>query len=163
MDIGVTNFFHPARGKTEHRRERHRMHQVAWSLPLALTGILSGPWSVNPMAQTAKPGEPLSDAQILEHIREANTAERYEALARYYEEQAAKARKEAQDYRAQYDCYVQQEKANEKAGISLAPSKLSSFCYSERKQYLDIAKENEAMAGVYREMAHEAEKQRPPE
>jgi hypothetical protein len=50
--------------------------------------------------------------------------------------------------------------SNEAAGIQLGASKLSSLCYRERNQYLDIAKENEALARIYRDMAHEIATQR---
>jgi hypothetical protein len=98
---------------------------------------------------------PASGPDIVKMIKGANSQERYEALARYYEEEAAKAHKEAQNYKAQYECYVEQEKANKASGIKLGVSKLSSFCYRERSQYLDIAKENEALAKMYHDMAHE--------
>ncbi len=81
----------------------------------------------------------------------------------YYDEQAEKARKEAQNYKAQYECYVEQEKANKQTGIKLDASKLSSFCYRERNQYTEIAKENEELAKMYRDMAQEVAKQQHPE
>ena len=100
------------------------------------------------------------ESKIVELIKSANSQDRYEALARYYDEQAEKARKEAKNYQAQYECYVEQEKANTAAGIKLRASKLSSYCYRERSQYLDIAKENEELAKIYHDMAHEIAKQR---
>jgi hypothetical protein len=39
--------------------------------------------------------------------------------------------------------------------VSNGSSKLSSFCYRERSQYLDIAKENEDLVKIFRDMAHE--------
>jgi hypothetical protein len=106
------------------------------------------------MAQTGNK-EAAGEPDVIKLIKGANSQERYEALARYYDEQAEKARKEAKNYKAQYECYVEQEKANEKVGLKLGASKLSSFCYRERSQYLDIAKENEGLAKIFRDMAHE--------
>ena len=106
------------------------------------------------IAQNEEPTE------IVRMIRGANSEERYEALARYYEEQAEKAQKQAKNFKAQYECYVEQEKANSKAGIDVGASTLSSFCNRERVSYEDIAKQNDALAKIYREMAqqaHEAE------
>lgn len=121
-------------------------------LALASSAIFLCPRGL--VAQTE--GEALAGGpDIVKLIEGANSQERYEALARYYDEQAEKARKEAQNYKAQYECYVGQEKANAATGIKLGASKLSSFCYRERSQYLDIAKENEAQAKIYRDMAHE--------
>jgi hypothetical protein len=112
------------------------------------------------MAQ-ATGGEAAGPPEIIKLIKGANSRERYEALARYYEEQAQKAHKEALNYKAQYECYVEQEKANKQSGIELGASKLSSFCYRERNQYSDIAKENEGLAKMYRDMAQEISKQHP--
>ena len=39
--------------------------------------------------------------------------------------------------------------------LKLGASKLGSFCYGERSQYLDIAKENEGPAKIFCDMAHE--------
>ncbi len=115
------------------------------------------------MAQTENE-ETASQPDIVQMIKDANakganTKERYEALARYYDEQAKKARKEGANYKAQADCFVAQEQANKKANITLGPSKLSSFCYRERKQYQDIAKEDEALAKTYRDIANEVAEQ----
>jgi hypothetical protein len=112
------------------------------------------------MAQ-AESGEAVGPPEIIKLIKGANSQERYEALARYYGEQAEKAHKQAQNYKAQYECYVEQEKANKETGIKLEASKLSSFCYRERNQYSDIAKENETLAKMYRDMAQEVAKPHP--
>jgi hypothetical protein len=112
------------------------------------------------MAQ-GESGEAAGPPEIIKLIKGANSQERYEALAHYYDEQAEKAHKEALNYKAQYECYVEQEKANKQTGIELGASKLSSFCYRERNQYSEIAKENEALAKMYRDMVQEAAKQHP--
>jgi hypothetical protein len=125
------------------------------SLALALGATLLCSRGV--MAQ----GEAAGPPEIIKLIKGANSRERYEALAHYYEEQAEKAHKEALNYKAQYECYVEQEKANRQTGIELGASKLSSFCYRERNQYSEIAKENEALAKMYRDMAQEVAKQHP--
>jgi len=126
-------------------------------LALALSATCLFPSGL--MAQTESEA-PADEPDIVQQIKGANSQERYEALARYYDEQAEKARKEAKNFKAQYECYVEQEKANEAAGIKLGPSKLSSFCYKERNQYVDIAKENEALAKLYRDMANDMATQR---
>ncbi len=132
------------------------MDRLRQRLGLVLAVGLSLLCSRDTLAQTEE-ATPVPD--ILKLIKGANSQERYEALARYYDEQAQKARKEAQNFKAQYECYVEQEKANEKAGIELGPSKLSSLCYRERNQYLDIAKEDDALARIYRQMAEDVGKQ----
>jgi len=126
-------------------------------LALALSATFLCPRGLR--AQTGNEA-PSGQPNIVKLIKGANSQERYEALARYYEEQAEEARKEAKNFKAQYECYVEQEKANEAAGITLGPSKLSSFCYRERNQYEDIAKEDEALAKRYRDMAHDIAAQR---
>ena len=102
------------------------------------------------MAQTEEPPE------VVKMIKSAVSEKRYDDLARYYEGEAEKARKQAKNFKAQYECYVEQEQANEKMGIDVGASKLSSFCNRERVLYDDIAKQNEALAKIYRDMARQA-------
>jgi hypothetical protein len=128
------------------------------SLALALAATILYSPGVTAQADSEKSAGP---PEIIKLIKGANSRERYEALARYYDEQAEKAHKEALNYKAQYECYVEQEKANKEAGIELGASKLSSFCYRERNQYSEIAKENEALAKMYRDMAQQVAKPHP--
>src|SRR6516164_5732966 len=134
------------------------MYQSSRILSLALALAATLLCSHGAMAQGNK-GEGAGPPEIIKLIKGANSRERYEALARYYEEQAEKAHEEALNYKAQYECYVEQEKANKQAGIELGASKLSSFCYRERNQYSEIAKENEGLAKMYRDMAEQISKQ----
>lgn len=119
-------------------------------LALALSATILCSRGVMAQNETEEPPE------IVKLIKGAKSEERYEDLARYYEKQAEKARKQAKNFKAQYECYVAQEEANEKAGIEVGPSRLSSFCNRERTLYEDIAKQNDALAKIYREMAHQA-------
>jgi len=134
------------------------MYQSSRILSLALALGATFLCSHGTMAQTGS-GEATSPPEIIKLIKGADSQERYEALARYYDGQAEEARKQAQNFKAQFECYVEQEKANREAGIKLDASKLGSFCYRERNQYSDIAKENDALAKMYREMAQEVAKQ----
>jgi hypothetical protein len=92
------------------------MYRSSRTLGLALALSAAVLCSRGAMAQTGNK-EATGGPDVIELIRGANSQERYEALARYYDEQAEKARKEAKNYKAQYECYVEQEKANEKAGV----------------------------------------------
>jgi hypothetical protein len=119
-------------------------------LVLALSATILCSRAVMAQNETEEPPE------IVKLIKGAKSEERYETLAHYYEGQAEKARKQAKNFKAQYECYVAQEQANEKAGIEVRPSRLSSLCNRERVLYEDIAKQNDALAKVYRDMAHQA-------
>lgn len=136
------------------------MYQSSRILSLAFALGATILCSLGVLAQ-AENEEAVGPPEIIKLIKGANSQERYEALARYYDEQAEKAHKEALNYKAQYECYVEQEKANKEVGIELGASKLSSFCYRERNQYSEIAKENEALAKMYHDMAQEVAKQHP--
>lgn len=90
-------------------------------------------------------------ANIEELVANAKTAADHEAIAKLYEDEAATARKKADEHRKMGARYTHFEAGNPKA--QLAHFNMPKHCASIVKNYEAAAKDAEAMAAGHREMA----------
>jgi hypothetical protein len=93
------------------------------------------------------------DVDIVQKVKSAKTAADHEAIAKYYEDQAAAAKKKAADHKTMGESY---------RGMGTATGKSSGFsampqhCDSLTKSFTQEAAEYEAMAKAHRDLAKAA-------
>jgi hypothetical protein len=94
------------------------------------------------------------EKNIEELVQNAKTAADHEALAKLYDEEAAKARKKAEEHRKMGARYTHFESGNPKT--QLAHFDMPKHCANLTKSYEEAAKEADAMATAHREAAKAA-------
>jgi hypothetical protein len=83
-------------------------------------------------------------------IAEAKSPADHEAIAAYYDKQAAEAEAEAEQHKKMADTYA---KLRPDAPAKATYKPLSGHCRAEAKYYEGIATENRALAAAHRKMA----------
>jgi hypothetical protein len=116
------------------------------ALLLAVTGL----WPVGGFAQ-----ETVTSTNIGNYIQNAKTAEDHEAIAAYYEAEAVKARKAAESFHNQYDCYVKETHARQLKGERFGEAAAKRYCRMLSRQYNQIAQESEELAKLHHKIAQE--------
>ena len=91
------------------------------------------------------------EKNIEELVQNAKTPADHEAIAKLYEEEAAKARAKAEEHRKMGARYTHYESGNPKT--QLAHFDMPKHCANLTKSYEQAAKEAEAMAKAHREAA----------
>jgi hypothetical protein len=90
------------------------------------------------------------DAGILEKVQTAKTAADHEAIASYYDAQAAEAKKKADEHRRMADTY---KAGGTSIGKGSGPVALPQHCQALARMFDDEAAHYRAMAETHRELA----------
>ena len=95
-----------------------------------------------------------AEKNIEELVQNAKTPADHEAIAKLYDEEAAMARKKAEEHRKMGARYTHYESGNPKT--QLAHFDMPKHCANLTKSYEQAAKEAESMAAAHREAAKNA-------
>lgn len=99
--------------------------------------------------------ETVTSTNIGNYIQNAKTAEDHEAIAAYYEAEAVNARKAAEGYHNQYDCYVKETSARQLKGERFAETAAKRYCRNLTRLYNQVAHESEDLAKLHHKIAQE--------
>jgi hypothetical protein len=101
--------------------------------------------------------EPITSSNIGNYIRNAKTADDHEAIAAYYDAEAARANEAVKAYRNQYDCYVEETAKRGAKFERSASASAQRYCVLLYRHYAEIAKEDKALAEEHRKIAKQME------
>ncbi|HZO81770.1 MAG TPA: hypothetical protein VFB33_08745 [Candidatus Binataceae bacterium] len=118
---------------------------------LAIVGLLLAMVGLCPTGGFAQ--ETVTSTNIGNYIQNAKTAEDHEAIAAYYEAEATKARKAAESYHNQYDCYVKETTERQLKGERFGETAAKRYCRNLTRLYNQIARESEDLAKLHHKIA----------
>ncbi len=117
---------------------------------VAVLLAVAGLWPAGGFGQ-----ETVTSTNIGNYIENAKTAEDHEAIAAYYEAEAVKARKAAESYHNQYDCYVKETNERQLKGERFGEAAAKRYCRNLGRLYSQIAAESEELAKLHHKIAQQ--------
>ncbi len=95
----------------------------------------------------------VTSSNIENYIKNAKTANDHEAIAVYYEGEAARAAEAAKAYGVQSDCYHKESAARQTAGEHYPGYRASKHCSLMARHYLEIEAEAKKLAELHHQIA----------
>lgn len=132
---------------------------------IALLIMVSAFWALR--AQAAEPetaqaaAEPAAAAHhpdIVKMLKDARTAADHERIAAYFDHSAADARARAKEFSLASDCYRTETTKGRLRGNQFAEKNAERWCSLQERHYLGIAKEDEELANMHRNIAKQLAK-----